>query len=379
MRRATPLGSRRALIAACAGLAALLLGASAAVPGSSDPTTSRRSLTLSETILPPFFAAGDSAANIQLSRKGQRVVLRWVPHRTGRLKALHLQVKVEGRGYAAGSGGVLRATTHPVLPDGRPNLRTVLAADSFSPRGREFGGSVVVRLGIYVRKGEEFATVIRNAARTPSSDFFSVNFLYAKSGVLGANGRNERHAAAADRYYGLDARELVGYSRDGGATWRLPGGPYGPHGGKAFLPTYVLQFAGGGSDGQFYYYSRPVHGTVQMVYPLAPRTTITHIAAYTSDPGGATVVLAVDGKRRAATRLSGEGFVVRPIPPVTVRRGATVTLTTMAGPGGLALSQEFADARWVRLIGLGRGHNWYLESDPETAVPLFPLPRWTSS
>jgi hypothetical protein len=374
MRSAAPLDLRRGLVAAIAILVASLLGAWAAVAGSSSPTSAAQS----KTLLPPFFAAGDSAANVPLSDDGQRVLLRWVAHRTGRLKALHLQVKVEGRGYAAGSGGVLRATTHPVLPSGRPNLRVVLAADSFPPRGREFGGAVAVRLGIYVREGEEFATVIRNGASTPSRDFFSVNFLYAKAGVLGANGRNERHAAAADRYYGLDARELVGYSRDAGATWGLPGGPYGPHSGKAFLPTYVLQFAGGGSDGQFYYYSRPVHGSVQMVYPHAPRTTITHIAAYTSDPGGATVVLAVDGKRRAATRLSGEGFLVRRITPVTVPAGATVTLTTMAGPGGLALSQEFADARWVQLIGLGRGHTWYLESDPDTAVPLFPLPRWPS-
>jgi hypothetical protein len=220
--------------------------------------------------------------------------------------------------------------------------------------------------------------VIRNAAPRPSREFFSINFLYAKAGVLGANGRNERRAAAADRYYGLDARELVGYSRDAGATWGLPGGPYGPHDGKAFLPTYVLQFATGGSDGQFYYYSRPVHGSVRMVYPHAPVTTITYVAAYTSDPGSATVVLSVNGKRRAAARLSGEGFLVRRITPVTVPAGATVTLTTMAGPGGLALSQQFADARWVHLIGLGRSHTWYLESEPDTAVPLFPLPRWAS-
>ena len=375
MPRAGALRSRWSLAAAAVALVALSLGARA-VEGSFDTITNPTSETPRKTPLPPFFAAGDSAANIPLSSERQRVLLRWVARRSGRLKALHLQVKVEGRGYAAGSGGLLRATTHPVLPDGRPNLRTVLAADRFSPRGRESGGAVAVRLGIYVRAGQEFATVIRNDAPSPSSDFFSANFLYAKAGVLGTNGRNERHSAATDRYYGLDARELVGYSRDGGDTWLLPGGPYGPHGGKAFVPTYVQQFATGPSDGQFYYYSHPVHGSVRMVYPNAPRTTITHLAAYTSDPGSATVVLAVNGTRRRAVRMSGEGFLLRPITPVNVPAGATVTLTTMAGPGGLALSQGFADSKWVHLVGLGRRHTWYLESSPDTAVPLFPLPAW---
>jgi hypothetical protein len=349
-----------------------------AVAASSLPHTVWREppVVARTTVLPPFFAAGDSAANIPLATRGQRVLLRWVARRSGRLEALHLQVKIQGRGYAAGSGGILNATTYHVLADGRPDLSEALTVNRFRARSRERGGSVAVHVDLDVSAGEEYATVIRNEAATPSRDYFSINFFYARDGVLGANGRNERNAAARDRYYRLDPRELVGYSRDGGKTWRLPGGPYGIRGGTDFLPTYVQEYAGGVAEGQFYYYSHPISGSVRMVYRRSPRTTITHVGAYTDHAGSAAVVLAVNGRRRVVARLSGSGFLMRRIPPVRVPAGATVTLTARAGPGGLALSQQFADSRWSDLVGLGRRYSWYLESDPETAVPLFPLPAW---
>ena len=213
------------------------------------------------------------------------MLIRWVARRTGTVDALQLQVKVTGRGYAAGAGGVLQATTYPVLANGRPNISAPLATDRFPTRSRERGGAVAVRLDLPVNAGDQFATVVRNDAERPSRDFFSANFLYAKNGVRGANGRNELSVSAGDRYYGLDARELVGYSRDGGDTWLLPGGPYGSNGGTDFLPTYVQQYSNGVALGQYYYYAHRVSGPVRMVYPHAPRTTITHIAAYTGNEG----------------------------------------------------------------------------------------------
>jgi hypothetical protein len=353
------------------------------VAGGAGWTTSHatrsKAIAVRTSLWPPFFAAGDSAANIPLATRSERVLIRWVARRTGTVDALQLQVKVTGRGYAAGAGGVLQATTYPVLPNGRPNISAPLARDRFPTRSRERGGAVAVRLDLPVNAGDQFATVVRNDAERPSRDFFSANFLYAKNGVRGANGRNELSVSAGDRYYGLDARELVGYSRDGGATWLLPGGPYGSNGGTDFLPTYVQQYSNGVALGQYYYYAHRVSGRVRMVYPHTPRTTITHIAAYTGNDGAATVVLAVNGQRRASVRLSGAGFLLHRINPVSVPAGATVALTTRAGPGGLSLSQQFADSRWAHLVGLGRRHDWYLDDDPEAAVPLFPLPAWGTS
>jgi hypothetical protein len=343
------------------------LVAFAALAASADAIAPRPSAAL------PPFAAGDDAANIALRSSGDRVVIRWVARRTGRLQLLSVRVKIAPAGYGGGTTGVLHATTHPVLPDGRPRTGVVLAETTLSPRRRQWGGTVLLPLGFAVRAGQEFATVIRNDAGDPHRDYFSANFLHTDAGLIGATGRNERSSSARDSYYGLDPRELVGFSRDGGESWNLPGGPYGARRGRAFIPTYVQLYADGHADGQFYYWSEPASGRVTMVFPDMPAWRITRLGAFVRG-GASTVVLAVDGERRAAARLAGTGFVSRAVTPVSVHEGATVTLTATAGGDGLALSRLHADSVWARLVGLGSRYRWFLEGDPDSAVPLYPLP-----
>jgi hypothetical protein len=322
----------------------------------------------------PPFAAGDGAANIALDDRRKRVVLRWVARRTGRIEALHVRVKVSGRGYAAGSTGVLLATTYPVRRDGRPRTSAVLAKTRLTPGRRQWGGSLALPLQIWVRAGQEFATVVRNAAANARRDYFSANFLYAGRGLVGANARNERSASASDAHYGLDPRELVGYSGDGGKTWHLPGGPYGVRGGRSFIPTYVQQYADGTFEGQGYYWAAPVSGRVTMVFPDVVRDwTITRIGAF-ANGGSAEVVVAVNGARRAGHRLEGSGFLAVRVPEIRVEKGSTVTVTTTAGSGGLELEQQHADEVWARFLRLGPHHRWYLRGAPTTAVPVYPLP-----
>jgi hypothetical protein len=329
------------------------------------------------SVAPPF-ASGDDAANIALRRTADRVLLRWVARRTGILRLLDVRVKFSSPGYGGGSSGILRATTHPVRRDGRPHTSTVLAQQELVPAQSASGGSIALTMGFGVEAGQEFATIIQNAAPDPSRDYFSANFLFARRGLVGANARNERESEARDARYGLDPRELVGFSRDGGVSWRLPGGPYGPNGGRAFLPTYVQEFANGAREGQVYYWGRPISGTVAMIYHARSRPwTITRIGA-SSAGGSAEVVLTVDDVPRATATLSGTGFVSAKINPVVVPSGSSVKLTTTTGEGGLLLRQLFADAVWARLAGLGAGSDWYLEQDPETAVPLYPLPFFAS-
>src|ERR687883_2164290 len=91
--------------------------------------------------LPAPVAAGTSAANIDLSTADKRVVVRWVARSTGTLAALHLRIQADGAscrlsgktGYGAGNGGNWHATTHPVLPDGRPDQSRTLATQDFRP------------------------------------------------------------------------------------------------------------------------------------------------------------------------------------------------------------------------------------------------------
>ena len=177
-------------------------------------------------------ASGNSAANMTHKRNATWVMTRWVARRTGVLSTLYLRVKTErstqcygkGRsGYAAGTSGSALVTTHPVLANGRPNLKITLARDEFNPCERAgLAESAAISLNLSVRAGEEYATIVRNVDPNPGANYFSSNFLYNASYLVGANGRNERNRAARDVFYGLDPRELVGYSRDAGASWALP-------------------------------------------------------------------------------------------------------------------------------------------------------------
>lgn len=331
-------------------------------------------------------AGGDSAANIPLSTPDRIVATRWVAGHTGTLASLLLRVKVEGSdgcgyrgrpGYAAGDSGMLRATTVRVRHDGRPDLGRVLRRTQFAPCGRERGESVDIPLGLRVRKGMEFATLVQNVDPTPGANYFSTNHLYVKAGVVGANGRNERSARARDAVYGLDPREVVGYSTDGGATWDLPGGPYGVRGGRAFLPTYLQRYTDGVVTGQPYYWAEEVTGDVTMTFPRVPLPwTISALGAHASDHSSGTVRLSVNGVERGRVTLRGQGDLRAPIPPVTVPPGATVTVSTVAGAGGLALRRLHADSVWESVMGLGSGFRLYERADPRTAVAVYPLPMY---
>ena len=223
------------------------------------------------------FAGGDDAANIPLNSASKAVLVRWVADHTGLLQRLYFRVRVEGApckpgrsGYALGTTGRMQVATYRVLPDGRPDLNARLALEEFVPCARQTEESVDVNLGFLVTKGAEYATVVKNVDSNPSGNFFSTNYLFAATGVVGANGRNERNPNATDAYYGRDPRELVGYTTDGGANWALPGGPYGDNQGRAFIPTYVQEYADGFRGGQPYYWAGDTSSSVTMVFPNVP-------------------------------------------------------------------------------------------------------------
>jgi hypothetical protein len=325
----------------------------------------------------PPYAAGDSAGNVALDTAQKAVMTRWVARHTGTLKTLYLKIRVAGSagcrydnrpGYANGTSGRLLATTHPVLADGRPDIGVELSRDEFSPCGRERGESVDLPMNLAVQRGQEYATVVRNTDPLPTVNYFSINFLRSASGLWGANGRNERTAGAGDLFYGLDPREIVGYTYDDGARWKLPGP--GPH-----VPTYIQEYTDGFRDGQFYFYTQAMSGPVTMVFPkVAADWTISHLGAYTAGPGSARVTLTVDGAERASVTLAGTGMLRGAIAPVQVRRGQTVKVSTTAGDGGLAVRRLVSDWAWADILGLGPGYSFYLEGDAKRAATIYPLP-----
>ena len=344
----------------------------------------------SASALPAPVAAGSSAANIPLNGANKRVVMRWVARSTGTMRALHLRIQADGAtcrlsgrtGYGLGNGGSWRVTTHPVLSDGRPDTSRTLSA--YETRPCEADVSVVdVRQGVAripmslsVVKGGEYATVVRNTDALPNLNYTSTNFLYTRTGITGANGRNERSRTAPDGHYGLDPRELVGYTTDG-SSWALPGGPYGLPAGRNFLPTYLQEYSDGRVMGQPYYYASAASSADRtMVFGgITADWTIKELGAFSLQEGAGTLTLTVDGQTRARVAVSGAGMLRGAITPVTVRPGQTVKVTA----SGLSIQNVVADTAWGRLAGLHlAGKPWYVENEANFshAAPVYALPAY---
>jgi len=226
---------------------------------------------------------------------------------------------------------------------------------------------------VTVKRGREYATLVRNGDAHAARNFSSLNFLYARGGLAGPNAANHRGAVAARSFYGLDPREVIGYSRNAGRTWQIPGGPYGVHGGAAFIPTFLEVFADGHAAGQPFYSSAPLIGPISMSFRAARTGTLNGIGAYTSGPGAAPVVVEVNGAPSGAAELRGAGFIRADIAPVPVRAGDTITLSTTAGGDALALRRNYAGALETKLAGLGIGGMPFMTSDPQSVTPIYPL------
>jgi hypothetical protein len=340
---------------------------------------------------PAPVAAGTSAANIPLDGAQKRVAVRWVARATGTLAALHLRIQADGAscrlssktGYGAGNGGSWRVSTHPVLADGRPDESRTLSTTTMRPCEADVAladvrqGVVRIPHGIAVTRGVEYATVIRNTDPAPRSNYTSPNFLYTSTGLLGANARNERSSLAPDSYYGLDPRELVGYSIDGGATWSLPGGPYGLPGGRNFLPTYLQEYSSGAITGQPYYYTAASSTADRtMVFQNIRRQwIIRELGAFTKQAGTGTLTLTVDGTQRARVQVTGAGMLRAAIDPVTVEPGQIVRVTS----SGLYIQNVVADTAWGRLMGLHLSTKpWYVQDQTNFshAAPVYALPAY---
>jgi hypothetical protein len=357
-------------------------------------TQSSSAIAATASGLPAPVAAGNSAANIPLNGADKRVLVRWVARSTGTLTALHLRLQANGSdcrldgktGYGLGNGGSWDVTTYPVLPDGRPDESRPLGSQRFRPCEAPLDvadprqGVVRIAMRLPVRSGSEYATVVRNDDADPVRNYTSTNFLYTKDGIIGANGRNERDRAATDSYYGLDPRELIGYSQDAGRTWWLPGGPYGAPGGKSFLPTYLQEYADGEITGQRFYYAAAATTTPRtMVFKNIKRAwTIRELGAYTPSQSSGALTLAINGETKATARVEGSGMLRAAVPPTTAKPGQTVTVTAT----GLTLQNVVADTAWGRLTGMHLATNpFYVQGEPNFthAVPVYALPAYGSA
>src|SRR4029079_9010097 len=125
--------------------------------------------------------------------------------------------------------------------DGTPNLANVLAQETVTAQQRysqiksNYGITTVSGQtyfefgGVALQAGTMYSVVIRNVHADPANNYFSINSPTMKESEVGPNGYNNLDPDKPGAVGGLDPREAVTWSADGGASgvWgRLVGQGY---------------------------------------------------------------------------------------------------------------------------------------------------------
>jgi hypothetical protein len=160
--------------------------------------------------------------------------------------------------YGAGDGGLIEARLVSIKADGTPDLSNVLARETVDPAKRYFEtkaayGISTISLfwyfnmgGVAIEGGRPYAMVYRNVHTDPAHNFSSANSPTVKESEAGPNGRNNLDPNARGAIAGLDPREAVAWSTDGGGSWSW-GRQVGPYYGSTTsddgvrLPHYAWQ------------------------------------------------------------------------------------------------------------------------------------------
>ena len=302
-------------------------------------------------------------------------------------------------GYSNGNGGVIRARLVLVKADGTPDLARVLAEERVNAVQRykqskaAFGVSETTQLlyftfgGVALAADRPYAVVFSNGARTPAIDSFSLNSPVTRQSVAGPNGRNTLDPNTPGAIAGLDPRESVSWSTNGGASWiwgwqvgdgnlfgyyaASPTGDDGPR-----LPWYGWQPRPGAavlSNQPYYAYAES--GSYTLVARAVPRaTTLTQAGGYAprgSALGIVTVRNLTTGQTGRTASL-GDGLARgRLTPSVRVAVGQSYEVSNS---GRAALGQADAFIRETFDVGTGR---WTFATRGQGAdrAELFALPH----
>ena len=278
--------------------------------------------------------------------------------------------------YASGTGGTIRARLVPMKPDGTPDMSRVLAEDTFPALRRyrliksQFGldgrsGLVYSDFGgAPVPAGVPHFVVYQNVDANPRENFVSMNSPVTSVQAAGPNGRNTLDADAHGAIAGLDPREAVAWSLDGGGRWgwgrQVGAGPvpgdYTMSGDDAVrLPWYGWQQPGSGavhSNQPFYAYHESGNYTLRL--KSAPHATILTEAGGYGPEGKAVGVVTVRNLRTGAvghTDGLGSGMVKAALnPPIAVERGDSYEISNT---GTVAKAEGDLFLQKMGLVGRG--------------------------
>jgi hypothetical protein len=328
---------------------------------------------------------GVSNVNNQPFTSGRYVyAIRFVLDRDTRIHRFFSGFSLEGTrrlggrpNYAHGDGGTIWARLVPVDRRGRPDLDRVIASERVKPVERYLRELSAYRInpfrtgvlhfnmgGVRLKRGRLYAMTYANVSRHPRRDWFSTNSPVVKASESGPNGRNTLNPNASGAILGLDPREAVGWSTNGGRRWvwgrRVGGGPAKlSYAGSRTddngtrLPWYGWQSRPGGAprSNQPYYGYRQT-GSFTMVAGAAPRAvTLTEAGGY-APVGRSAGVVTVTNLHTGATGTTpslGSGIVKgRLSPPVPLEAGDSYAISN----SGTVFKAE-GDYFQVRMLGVG--------------------------
>jgi hypothetical protein len=350
---------------------------------------------------------GVSGVQNQVFRSSRYVyAIRFVVDRRTRVWRFQSGFRLDGTdrvggsaGYADGSGGRIRARLVRVDKKGRPDLSRVLASETVGAVDRylesvALTGTRTMMLhfnmgGVRLKPGRMYAMTYQNVSRHPVQDWFSTNSPVVKASEAGPNGRNTLDPRTPGAIAGLDPREALAWSTNGGRKW-----VWGRRVGEGFmrgsypgsrtddggvrLPWYGWQpKRTGRARSNQPYYAYKASGRYTLTLANAPRAVrLTEAGGYA--PVGASVgtvtVRNLRTQEEGRTEYLGRGIAVgRLSPPVRVKRGDSYSITN-SGTVFKAEGDVFI-ARSFGVGNLGGRFPFVTEDYGSDRAELFALPH----
>lgn len=302
-------------------------------------------------------------------------------------------------GYAHGNGGEIWARLVPMKEDGTPNLSGVIAEEKFNPVDRyaatksAYGisgktGMLYVGFGgVLLAADTPYFVLYTNIASKPEFDYVSFNSPVTNAGVAGPNGANTLDPDATGAIAGLDPREAVAWSTNGGLTWgwgKAVGGgslfgDYEGEGDSAVkLPWYAWQASAEATpESNQPYYAYTEAGEYTLSVTNGPRAaTVTQAGGYAPEgfTVGAVTVAAKSGT--AKTEVLGTGLQKGALSaPVQIAPGETFTISNVDAAAVRKVAKAEGDAFLQKLGLIGSGKTYATAGNEYDRAELFVYPH----
>jgi hypothetical protein len=293
-----------------------------------------------------------------LKAANYRALLRFVPDSNISIDRFYFGFKLRGAscwdsgnaGYGAGDGGTLEGSIVNIdAKTGLPTTTLVTETINACTRHKEASvelGSVPVMVWVNTKVnlegGRLYAFVVRNAHADPTRNFFSFNMPLADTLLAGPHARNELNKNASGGILGLDPREHVAWSVDGGKSWR-----YGSGNGQynsfmndhdsahpaTRMPQYGFRLTSGMTLGMqpYYAYSTDCTGCSVTYANARYARTFSEVGGFTAsgnNVGTLTFTNTSTGMKSSCTPAQGYGFRKCSLPtPVSVAVGQSYSVS----------------------------------------------------